>query len=106
MLNNKKLNQIVIELFFRARKLNISEFFIAQSYFVMPKNIRQNSTHFFIMKIPNKLELQKIEFINSPDIDFTEFMNLYKKYTAKQYSFSFIDATLASDNLSNFRKNL
>ena len=58
MLSNKKLNQIVTELFIRGRKLNISLTFITQSYFVVPKNIRLNSTHYFVMKIPNKRELQ------------------------------------------------
>ena len=60
MINNKKLNPIVTELFIRGRKLNISTDFITQSYFKVPKNVRLNSTHFFIMKIPNKRELQQI----------------------------------------------
>ena len=57
MLSNKKLNPIVTELFIRGRKLNISLVFITQSYFAVPKNIRLNSTHYFVMKIPNKREL-------------------------------------------------
>ena len=52
MSNNEKLNAIVTELFIRGRKLNISFIFIAQSYFKVPKNVRLNSTYFFIMKIP------------------------------------------------------
>ena len=58
MINNKKLNSIVTELFIRDRKLNISLVFIMQSYFKVPKDVRLNSTHFFIMKIPNKRELK------------------------------------------------
>ena len=58
------------------------------------------------MKIPNKQELQQIAFNHSSDIDFKDFMNLYKKCTAKPYSFLVIDATLASDNPLRFRKNL
>ena len=58
MINNKKLNSIVTELFIRGRKLNISLVFITQSYFKVPKDVRLNSTHFFIMKIPNKRGLQ------------------------------------------------
>ena len=54
MLNNKRLNPVVTELFIRVRKLNISLVFILQSYFAVPKNIRLNSMHYFIMKIPNK----------------------------------------------------
>ena len=62
--------------------------------------------HYFIMKIPNKRELQQIVFNHSSDVDFKNFMNLYQKCTAKPYSFLVIDATLAWDNLSCFRKNL
>ena len=58
MIHSKKLNSIVTELFIRGRKLNISLVFITQSYFKVPKDVRLNSTHFFIMKIPNKRELQ------------------------------------------------
>ena len=58
------------------------------------------------MKIANKHEPQQIAFNHSSDIDFKGFMNLYKKYTAKPYSFLVIDATLASDNPLRFRKNL
>ena len=54
MINNKKLNSIVTELFIRGRKLNISIVFITQSCFKVPKDVRLNSTHFFIMKILNK----------------------------------------------------
>ena len=57
MINNNKLNPIVTELLIRGRKLNISIVFITQSYFKVPKDVRLNSTHFFIMKIPNKREL-------------------------------------------------
>ena len=54
MLSNKILQQIVTEVFIRGRKLNISLFFITQSYFAVPKNIRLNSTHYFITRISNK----------------------------------------------------
>ena len=57
MIDNKKLNSIVTELFIRGRKLNISLVFITQSYFKMPKDVRLNSNYFFIMKIPNQREL-------------------------------------------------
>ena len=97
---------IVTELFIRGRKLNISLVFITQSYFLVPKNIRLNSTHYFVMKIPNKRELQQMSFNHSSNIDFQEFMNLYKKCTEKPYSFLVIDTTLASDNPLRFRKDL
>ena len=57
MLSNKKLNPIVIQKLIRGRKLNIFFVFMAQSYFSVPKNIRLNSTHYLIMKIPIKQEL-------------------------------------------------
>ena len=64
MLSNKILNPIITELFIRGRKINISLVFITQSYFAVPKNIRLNSMHYFIMDIPNKRELQQIAFNN------------------------------------------
>ena len=76
MINNKKLNPIVTELFIRGRKLNISIAFITQSYFKVPKDVRLNSTHFFIMKIPNKRELQQIALNHSSDIDFKDFIKI------------------------------
>ena len=106
MLSNKKLNPKVTELLIRGRKLNISLVFITQFYFVVSKTIRLNSTHYFVMKISNKRELQQIAFNHSSDIDFQDFMNLYKKCTANPYSLLVIDTTLASDNPLCFRKNL
>ena len=106
MINNNKLNPIVTELFIRGRKLNISIVFITQSYFKVPKDVRLNSTHFFIMKIPNKRELQQIALNHSSDINFKDFMNIYKKCTAKPYSFLVNDITLPSDDPLRFRKNL
>ena len=82
MLSNKKLNAIVTELFIRGRKLNVSLVFITQSYFAVPRNIRLNSTHYFLMEIPNKRELQQIAFNHSSDIDFQDFMNFLKRCTA------------------------
>ena len=70
MLSNKKLNLIVTELFVRGRKLNIYLVFVTQSYFELPKNIRLNSTPYFLMKIPNKRELQQFTFNHSSDIEF------------------------------------
>ena len=70
------------------------------------ENIRLNSINYFIMKIPNKRELQQIAHNHSTDIDFKDFMNLYEKCTAKLYSFLVTDATLVLDNGSRFRMNL
>ena len=106
MINNNKLNSIVTELFIRGRKPNISIVCIRQSHFKLPKDIRLNSIHFFIMKIPNKRELQQIALNHSSDIDFKDFMNIYKKSTKEPYSFLVNDTTLPSDNPLRFRKNL
>ena len=76
-------NPIVTELFIRGRKLNISIVFITQLYFKVPKDVRLISTHFFIMKIPNKRELQKIALNHPSDIDFKDFMKIYKKMHCK-----------------------
>ena len=78
LINNKKLNPLVTELFSRGRKLNISIVFITQSYFKVPEEVRLNTTHFFIMKIPNKREFRQIALNHSSDIDFKNFMKIYK----------------------------
>ena len=105
MINNNKLNPIVTELFIRCRKLNISIVFL-RNHILVPKDVRLNSTHFLIMKIPNKRELQQIALNHSSDIDFKDFMNIYKKCTKEPYSFLVNDTTLPSDSPLRFRKNL
>ena len=92
MINNKKLTSIATELFIRG--------------FKVPNVVRLNSTHFFIMKIQNKRELQQIALKHSSDIDFKDFIKMYKKCTAETYSFLVNDATLASDTPLRFRRSL
>ena len=106
MIHDKKLNSVVTELFIRGRKLNISLVFITQSYFKVPKDVRLNTSHFFIAKILNKRELQQIAINHSSDISTKDFINIYKKCTAEPYSFFVNDTTLASDNPLRFIKNL
>ena len=106
MLSNKKLNPAVTELFIRGRKLEVFLVFITQSHFAIPKDIWLNSAHYFVMKIPHKREFWQIVFNHSSDIDFQDLMNLYKKCTAKSYSFFIIDTNLTSHNFSSFRENL
>ena len=79
----EKLNLIVTELFIGGKKLNITLVFITQSYFDVPENIRLYSTLYFIMEVPNKQKLQQTAFNHWSDIDFKNFMNLYKKCTTK-----------------------
>ena len=106
MINNKKLNSILTELFIRERKLNISIVFITESYFKVPKDVRLSFTHFFIMKIPNKRELLQTALNHSSYIDLKDFMEIYKKCTVEPYSFLVNDTTLLSGNPLRFRKNL
>ena len=106
MINNKKLNSVVTELFIRGRKLSISLIFITQSYFKVPKDVRNNSTNFFIMKIPNKRDLMQIAINHSSDINTKDFIEIYRKCTDKPYSFLVIDITLPSNDSFRFRKNL
>ena len=72
----------------------------------MPKDVRLNSTHFFIIKIPNKRELQLIALNHLSDIEFKDFIKIYKKCTADPYSFLVNDRTLSSNDPLRFRKSL
>ena len=72
----------------------------------MPKDVRLNSTQSLIMKIPSRRKLQQTVLNHSSDIDFKDFIKIYKKCTAKSYSVLVYDTTLPSDNPLRFRKNL
>ena len=85
MIHNKKLDSIVTELFIRGRKLNISLVFITQSYVKVPKDVRLNTTHFFISKIPNKREFQQIVINPSSDISTKDFTNIYTENVLLNY---------------------
>ena len=107
IMTNKKLESIIKELFISCRKLNISIAFITQSYFRTPKDARLNSTHYLLMKIQSKRELQNIAQDNSGDIDFKDFLKIYKDCTKEPYSLMTIDTTLSSsDSMRLFRINL
>ena len=103
-IRNRTLDSIVTELFIRGRKSNISLVFITQSYFKVPKDVRLNTTHFFIAKIPNRSELWEIAINHSSAINTKDFTNIYRKCTAEPYSFLVNDTTLASGNPARFRK--
>ena len=70
IMTNKEFQAIIKELFIRCRKLNISLAFITQSYFSVPKDVRLNSTHYLIMEINNRRELQNIAINLFADIDY------------------------------------
>ena len=76
IINSKKLDSVVTELFNKDRKLNISLIFNTQSWFKVPKNVRLNTTHLFIAKIPNKRELQDIAINHLSDISTKDFINM------------------------------
>ena len=105
ILTNKKIQAITKELFIRCRKLNISLLFIIQSYFKTTKDARLNSTHFLIMKIHSKRELQNIAADNSGDIDYKGFLKIYRNCTNEPYSFLTVDTTLSTGDPIRFRKN-
>ena len=99
IMTNKKFQAVIKELFIRCKKINISLVFITQSYFSVPKDVRLNSTHYFIMKIDNKRELQNIAINYPADIDYKDFMNIYKECTKEP-------SKLPSSNPFRFRKKL
>ena len=105
IMSSKNFKAIIKELFIRCRKLNISIILITQSYFRTPKDARLNSTHYVIMKIQSKKELQNIAQENSGDINFEDFLKIYKDYTSEPYSCMIIDTTVPSGHPMRFKKN-
>ena len=103
IMTNKKFQAIIKELFIRCRKLNISLVFVTQSYLCIPKDVRLNSTHYLIMKINNKRELQNIAINLSADIDYQDFIKICRECT---YNFLTIDTKLPASDPLTFRKNL
>ena len=104
IMTNKKFQAIIKELFIRRRKLNISHVFITQSYFSVPKDVRLNLTHYLTMKFNNRRELKNIAINHSADIDYNDFIKIYRKYTKESYNFLTIDTT--PSDLVRFRKKL
>ena len=106
IMTSKKFQAIIKDLFIRFRKLNmfIIIVFITQSYFSIPKDVRLNSTHYLIMKINNKRELQNIAINQSVYIDYKDFVKIYRECTKEPYSFLTIDTALPVNNPLRFRK--
>ena len=90
----------------RCKKVNISLVFISKSYFFVPKDARLNSTHYFIMKIKNSRELQNLAINHSADIDYKDFVKMYRECTKETYYFLTIVPTLPERDPLRFRKNL
>ena len=102
-MSNKKTQQVLKELFIRCRKLNISLCFLTQSYFSVPKDVRLNCTHYIIFKLSNKRELQNIAINHSADIDYKDFVNIYRNCSKEPYNFLTIDTTQPADK--RFKKD-
>ena len=106
IIDNKKFQAMVKELFIRCRKLNIPLVFITQSSFSVPKDVRLNSTHYLIMKISKKREFQNITYNHSADIGYKDFTKICRECTKEPFNFLTIDTTLPASNPLRFRKNL
>ena len=106
IMTNKKFQAIIKELFIRCRKLNISLVFITQSYFSVPKDVRLNSIHYLIMKINNRKELRKSAINHTADIDYKDFVKIYRECTKKPFSFLTNDTTLSASDPLNLEKKL
>ena len=87
IMSNKKFQAVAKELFLKGRKLNISLDCITQSYFSVPKDVRLNSTRYLIMKTYNNRELQNIEINHSTDVDYKDFMKIYREGTKNRNLF-------------------
>ena len=106
IVTNKKFQYIIKELFIRCRKLNISLVYITQSSFSVPKDVKLNSTNYLMMKINNKRELRNIAINHSADIDYQDFIKIYRECTKEPYNFLTIDSTLPASDPLRFRKKL
>ena len=106
IMKNKRFQATIKELFIRCRKLNVSLVFVTQSHFYVPNDVRLNSTHYLVMKINSKSELQNIAINHSADIDYNDFMKIYREWTKELYNFLTADTTLSPSNLLRFGKNL
>ena len=100
---NKKFKRIIKELFYRARKINVSIVFITQSYFRALKDARLNSTHCILMKIGNKKELKRIAEEKSGHLEYKDFLKMYNYCTEEPYSFMLIDTRPTAS--VTFKKN-
>ena len=99
LMSNKKAQQVIKELFIRCSKLNISLCFLTQSYFNVPKDVRLSCTHYIIFKLNNKREVRNIAINHSADIDYKDFVKIYRDCTKEPYNFLTIDTTQPVDKI-------
>ena len=101
--SDKKAQKLLLNLFIQCRKLNTSLCFLTQSYFSVPKNVRLNWTQYITFKLNNKRELRNIAINHSADIDYKDFVKIYRDCTKEPYNFLTIDTTQPVDQ--RFKKN-
>ena len=93
VMSNKKAQQLSV----RCRKLSISLCFLTQPYFSVPKDVRLNCTHYIIFKLNKKTELQNMAINHSADIDYKDFVKIYKDSTKEPYNFLANNTTESGD---------
>ena len=106
VISDKKAQQILKDLFSRCRKLNISLCFLTQSYFSVPKDVRLNCTHYILFKLSNRIELGNIAINHSIDIDYKDFIKIYRICTREPFNFLTIDTTKGNKRIKNFDETL
>ena len=106
VMSDKKAQKILKDLFIRRRKLNISLCFLTQSYFSVPKDVRLNCTYYILSKLSNKREFQNITINHSADIDYKDFIKIYKICTKEPFNFLTIDTTKDNKFIKNFDETL
>ena len=106
VMSHKKAQQILKDLFIRCRKLNISICFLTQSYFSVPKDVRLNCTHYILFKLNNRRELQNIAINHTADIDYKDFIEIYRNCTREPFNFLTIDTTKDRKFVKNFDETL
>ena len=99
---DRRAQQILKGLFIRCRKLNISLCFLTQSYFSVLKDVRLNCTHYILFKLNNRRELQNIAIDHSTDIDYKDFIKIYRVCTKELFNFLTIDTTKDNKFIKNF----
>ena len=106
VMSDKKAQQVLKDLFIRCRKLDISLCFLTQAHFSVPKDVRLNCTHYILFKLNNKRELQNIATNQSADIDYKDFIKIYRDFTKELYNFLTIDTTKDKKSIKNFDETL
>ena len=106
VMSDKKVHQILKDLFIRCRKLNISLCFLTQPYFSVSKDVRLNCTHYIIFKLDNKRVLQNIAINHFADIDCKDFIKIYRNCTKELFNFLTIDTTKDKKFIKNLDETL